>query len=918
MIIKILFSTLLVGVSADVTAKYYGKECVAAKDEKFSCPEVVLQPNNDTFTALIYDTTCLKCENDCRVGFTGQRNIVGNCPLKKGVWKRNTKLPPNCDSQPDFEETFIASNVCIQEYNLVAPSDPPLYMVVPVYSLSGEDIDRLNGYDCPALPTASLRDVITCTAYAYGVTSLTTFDSVSRVSFRHDEGGFAFNDSFIIIDDESIKIRFSFRIGDYPAPLTVGYSFINFDGVESPVTIDKLNTIITKLPVLSATTSSVGSCEILSTDGYHNCSVVMKDDLGPVDGPLSSFSVSITDYDIETGCVITATKMIKSEPGKIMFSVIRSGVGCVGEQNAIVNIKVNNKQISSIDGIKEGLVISDNTTAPPTPAPTAAPVLAGHTDAFYQEGNHKWGCQSTHKLLNKSCNPIVRHSSSSSILIELFKDLCPPDLSCQINCPGGNTTMTVLEGPCKSVSEFPWGKASRGKPCDSGTPKQADFVTGGIRTAGCITQWRLVDSFGGLIMFDDFDISASETVKLSNIQCPDIDSAFLRQKVKCSAYAWGDSQLTSFNSSQFRFISLEPSIGGTAMNGLPVSVSGQFIKYEFDYVLGAIPTDTTEFNYQVHYERHSKKSTYPVRNVVLSTANHRLPKLQPGVESTIRCESVNSTDVNFLHTCTVVTLDNEGPVDIESLTDFDVDVEVRAHTKCEAFVSNYFNVSPGRLRFNISRMGNDTCRGTVTTVVNMTTGGETITSFLPNGDKVKQPLVISDNGPPIRPTPAPPTSIPPTDSPPTPAPPTSIPLTRAPYTHAPATGSPDDSKSKKAELVYGTLAIITGILLIVALTYLLVRNRQKQIAGTFSIIGNADSGGDFGWQGHVPIYEDEGPSTQLQDLSPAREEYVSPETLLDDDNDADDGPLILNEATSQNIQHGNGGGDDPDDYTVAM
>eukprot|EP01060_Flectonema_neradi_P000704 TRINITY_DN10436_c0_g3_i3.p1 TRINITY_DN10436_c0_g3~~TRINITY_DN10436_c0_g3_i3.p1 ORF type:complete len:950 (+),score=169.36 TRINITY_DN10436_c0_g3_i3:103-2850(+) len=914
MILKIMFATsIMVGTSATTIAKYYGKECTGKSDRgKSDCPELVLWSNATSFDVSIFASYCGdECVTTCSPGFTEQKNFVGECELMKSVWHRETKVAPNCTDQPDFTDSHNLNTQCIQEYTLVSPTDN-MFVTIPVYTIADdESISRLKGYICPALVTATLRDTIVCVAYAYGPTSLTTFDDVGKLTFSQTPSGVGTDYKFVEVDGELIRIQFDFKLGPNPVDnLELDYELTDHNGKQINQKVDVFGGPVTTLPHLQPTTSSVAECDSLGN--HHTCTVTMRDDIGPVDWEVSAFDFSVTDYSPVAGCTIAVSNAFDEVPGAFSFNVSRSGQTCGGTQNAVVNVLINKEQIMSPDGIKEGITITDVSTPAPAPVTPAPPALTGHTNALYKEGNTKWGCQSSSEYLNISCNPIVRKGSTSAILVELYKDECPSDASCQISCPGGTTTMTVLQGPCTSQSDIPWGKASRGKPCDAGSPPQPDFVTGNIRTSGCITQWRLVDSFGGLIMFNDFDISSSETTRLGLIDCPGIDDAILRETVKCTAYSWGDSQLTSFDSSQFRFVSMETSMGGAASNPQVIAVQGQRIMLEFDYTIQALPTDaSTEFRYAVHYHKSGKDAVYPTRSQILSTVPHRvLPTMSPGVESTIRCVNVTdfSSSANFLHTCTVVTLDSVGPLNAESLTDFNLTITVGEHPRCAPTLSNFFDIVPGTFKFNVSRSGDHVCNGDVMTVISMMLDGEYITTWNKDGDKVREPVVIDDIGPPVPKTDAPPTHAPPTAVPtaePTAAPPTPAPPTRSPYTMSPPTAAPEE-KSNKAEMVYGTLAIITGILFIVALTYLLVRNRQKQIAGTFSIIGNGDNGGNSEyWQGTVPIYEDEGPSTQLQDFSPHSEEgYVAPGSL------ADDGPLILNEATNQNIQDGN-------DYTVA-
>eukprot|EP01060_Flectonema_neradi_P032031 TRINITY_DN5018_c1_g1_i1.p1 TRINITY_DN5018_c1_g1~~TRINITY_DN5018_c1_g1_i1.p1 ORF type:complete len:545 (+),score=70.55 TRINITY_DN5018_c1_g1_i1:73-1707(+) len=486
--------------------------------------------------------------------------------------------------------------------------------------------------------------------------------------------------------------------------------------------------------------------------------------------------------------------------------------------------------------------------------------LNGTTTADYD--NRAWDCTSVEQSSKDTCLPLAIQDKGSLFRLLFFKSGCPSDSACHTSCPGGTISTSVTFGGCPPIDD-PWER--RSVACNG----SAQFISPQVTTAGCITEFFIRDSFGGDINFTLYSVSSSSfTSEMSNISCPGIGDAFLRDNVTCTAIASHNNVLTSFD--EITEIEFTPASGGMAGSGSYPGIAGQNIVFQFVYTLSAFPSASLDMNYTMYYTSpHSEKKHFPPTLVTLDRNSHRLPKLKPSVDSLLQCEFVDAgnDDTKFTHSCNVTMLDSIGPVDYPP-TEFEISASTMGqHVPCPVSVSPIYSQSSGFFKFDVIREG--LCLGEIPTIVQVQIEKQNITSVDMDGRMSHNGVLLWDEGAPLPPTPAPPTAIPPTASP------TVSPPTQTPFTDAPATPPPSSGSSKTVGIILGILAVVVAIVLIVAITCCLVRHRQSKNAGTFSVLAtnpvvdHTSRSGSLKGSWHRPsspgpvFNDDEGPSTQL-------------------------------------------------------
>ena len=508
--------------------------------------------------------------------------------------------------------------------------------------------------------------------------------------------------------------------------------------------------------------------------------------------------------------------------------------------------------------------------------------LKGTTTASYKNGI--WDCTSVEPTGNDTCVPLGVNQKGSLFRLSFIKSGCPSDSASHTTCPGGDMSTDVKFGKCPPIDKAPW---IRNLIVPNGT---AQFLSPIVTTSGCITDFSIEDSFGGIIEFTLYSVSSSFTSELSEITCPGISDASLRDVIKCTAIASHNSELTSFD--EIDKIKFTPASGGMVSSSSYPRIAGQNVLFEFDYKISAYPSSSLAMNYTMFYISQGGIKNYPPMLVTLDTSSHSLPDIKPSSDSLLQCDysSDNSTvgdETKFTHSCNVSMNDAIGPVSYR-LSVFDISVStMNQHVPCQSSFTSPQLLADGVFTFDVVREG--LCLGNIPTFVQIQIDNQNITAVDDKGIKSHNGIVLWDQGGPLPLTPAPPTVTPPTASP------TTVPRTITPFTNSPPSNPPESSGgiSKTVGIILGILAVVIGIALIIAITCCLVRHRQSKNAGTFSVLasnsinqsGRSSSLKGSSWhQANPPgFHDDEGPSTQL---------------LLQDFSKTDDGDAIaINDCT---------------------
>eukprot|EP01064_Diplonema_japonicum_P034589 TRINITY_DN7221_c0_g1_i1.p1 TRINITY_DN7221_c0_g1~~TRINITY_DN7221_c0_g1_i1.p1 ORF type:complete len:506 (+),score=75.17 TRINITY_DN7221_c0_g1_i1:2259-3776(+) len=423
--------------------------------------------------------------------------------------------------------------------------------------------------------------------------------------------------------------------------------------------------------------------------------------------------------------------------------------------------------------------------------------------------------------------------------------------SCADSCAGsdgrchrGTTNVTSLYGDCgfggSNKELVIWQDASPTIPPCQG---KDDFFFS-LQYTGCIALVTLYSAENdAMIEFTDFASADATANALMGLSCPGVKQAKLRDTVRCTAMSAhetgpGDQLFTFFDKSgdERRVVFPGPFEMGTAQNGVWSPERNQY-QFDFDFVVPTENVGMLGMDYQIeHLVRNAWVPVQDKVHISLSKTAPYPPVIQPTEGSIIFCDVDNIES----WTCTVQMRDDVGPVQMgdKPWNEYTVGHSTNGCIETDIIVGNYSLVNVSTFTFEIKR--EVTCYyWDLKMALNVSINGNPIGHYNEGGSLVHTDLLLTA---PIVLTPVP-------TSPPTPT---------------PTFPKKDDNK----DTIYWVFSILFGVMVISGLSYVMYKRRQrkqKENTGTWCVLGEGE--GINGKGGAVvPIIDEEGPTSQMQDM----------------------------------------------------